>query len=70
MGVKVQKRLRKQEQAATENIRDFEILRLRDHAREVFVNAILNPPAPNQVAQAAAQRYKEFFQSRLPHENR
>ena len=47
------------QQAATETIRDFETLRLRDEAREVFVNAILNPPAPNERARAAAQRYKE-----------
>lgn len=46
------------QQAATETIRDFETLSLRDEAREVFVNAILNPPAPNERARAAAQRYK------------
>jgi uncharacterized protein (DUF1778 family) len=47
------------QQAATETIREFETLSLRDEAREVFVNAILNPPAPNETARAAAQRYKE-----------
>jgi uncharacterized protein (DUF1778 family) len=45
--------------AATETIEEFQRLRLRDEAREVFVNALLNPPAPNAPARAAAQRYKE-----------
>ena len=47
------------QRAATETIRDFEILSLRDQAREVFVSAILNPPAPNVAARDAAARYKE-----------
>ena len=47
------------QKAATETIKDFETLVLRDRAREVFVNAIVNPPAPNQAARAAARRYKE-----------
>ncbi|MGA2483566.1 MAG: DUF1778 domain-containing protein [Candidatus Acidiferrales bacterium] len=46
------------QQAATETIKDFETLSLRDEAREVFVNAILNPPAPNTAARAAARRYQ------------
>jgi len=44
--------------AAAETIRDFETLVLRDEARDVFINAILNPPPPNDTARAAAQRYK------------
>jgi uncharacterized protein (DUF1778 family) len=47
------------QQAANETIKDFEMLRLRDEAREVFVNAILDPPAPNKAARMAAARYKE-----------
>lgn len=47
------------QQVANETIKDFEMLRLRDEAREVFVNAILNPPAPNQAVRTAAARYKE-----------
>jgi uncharacterized protein (DUF1778 family) len=46
------------QQAATDTIRDFETLVLRDQARDVFINAILNPPLPNDAARAAAQRYK------------
>jgi uncharacterized protein (DUF1778 family) len=49
------------QQAAKETINDFEVLRLRDDAREVFVNAILNPPAPNKAARMAAARYKEHM---------
>ena len=47
------------QQAANETIKDFEMLNLRDEARAVFVNAILNPPAPNEAARRAAERYKK-----------
>ena len=47
------------QQAATKTIKDFETLSLRGEAREVFVNALLNPPAPNAAAKAAARRYKQ-----------
>jgi uncharacterized protein (DUF1778 family) len=46
------------QQAAADTIRDFETLVLRDQARDVFINAILNPLPPNDAARAAAQRYK------------
>src|SRR5579862_4586814 len=48
------------QQAAKETIRDFEMLRLQDEAREVFVNAILNPPKPNKALRKAAARYKQY----------
>jgi uncharacterized protein (DUF1778 family) len=48
------------QQAAVKTIREFQMLRLRDEAREVFVNALLNPPAPNARARAAARRYKRL----------
>jgi len=47
------------QQVAKETIKDFEMLSLREEAREVFVNAILNPPAPNKAARRAAARYQE-----------
>ena len=47
------------QQAAMETIDDFQTLRLRDEARDAFVNALLSPPAPNARARAAAQRYKK-----------
>src|SRR3972149_5791760 len=46
------------QEAAAETIKDSEVLTLRDRAREVFVNALLHPPAPNATARAAARRYR------------
>jgi len=47
------------QQAASETIKDFELLTLHEDARDVFVNALLNPPPPNEAARAAAKRYKD-----------
>jgi uncharacterized protein (DUF1778 family) len=47
------------QEAAANTIKDFEVLHLRDEAREVFVNAVLSPPPPNAAARAAAERYKK-----------
>jgi uncharacterized protein (DUF1778 family) len=47
------------QQAAAEAIKDAELLTLHDEARDVFVNAVLHPPAPNEAARKAAQGYKE-----------
>jgi len=47
------------QEAATSAIKDFEMLSLRDEAREVFINAVLNPPVPNEAARSAAERYKK-----------
>ena len=44
--------------AAAEAIKEHETLVLRDEAREVFIHAILNPPAPSPAARAAAARYR------------
>ena len=49
------------QQAASETIKDFEVLHLRDESREVFVNALLNPPQPNEAAKAAAARYRQLM---------
>jgi uncharacterized protein (DUF433 family) len=38
---------------------EFESLFLRDEARKVFVNALLNPPQPNEALKAAAARHKQ-----------
>jgi uncharacterized protein (DUF1778 family) len=46
------------QKAATETIREFDVLSLRDKAREVFVRALLNPPPPNAKARAASRRYR------------
>lgn len=45
--------------AAMETIKNSQILTLRGKASKVFVNALLNPPAPNAAAKAAWRRYKE-----------
>ena len=50
------------QEAATITIKDFDVLHLRDQAREVFINAVLNPPAPNEAARAAAERYKKHME--------
>ena len=47
------------QEAATEAIKDYELLSLHGEAREIFVNAVLNPPAPSEAARKAARRYKE-----------
>src|SRR5215469_14423087 len=50
------------QQAATQTIKEFQTLTLNDRAREVFVDAILNPPEPNEAARAAARRYREAME--------
>lgn len=47
------------QQAASEAIKESKFLTLHDDASHVFANAVLNPPAPNQAARAAARRYKK-----------
>ena len=47
------------QRAAAETLMDFEVLNLRKAAREVFVQAVLNPMPPNAAAKAAAERYKQ-----------
>jgi len=51
-------------EAALKTILEHETLTLRDAARDVFINAILNPPAPNDSARAAAARYKALIRRR------
>ena len=46
--------------AATETIREFEVMELRDADRRVFVEALLNPPEPNEPLKAAAARHREM----------
>ena|ERR1700681_2181642 len=49
------------QEAATTTIKDFDVLHLRDEAREVFIKAVLNPPAPNDAARTAAERYRKHM---------
>lgn len=41
-------------------IRDFEVMTLCDEASQVFVEALMNPPEPNQVLRATAERYRKL----------
>jgi len=45
------------QQAAIETIKESETLTLRGEASKVFVDALLNPPAPNAALRAAAKRH-------------
>jgi len=47
------------QQAATNAITEFDVFHLRDEAREVFINAVLYPPAPSDTACAAVERYRK-----------
>ena len=49
------------QEAATSTIKDFDVLQLRDEAREVFIKAVLNPPAPTDAASHAAARYRKHM---------
>jgi len=45
-------------EAALNTIRDHEQLTLGEKSRNIFVEALLNPPKPNQKLRAAARRWK------------
>ncbi len=47
------------QQAAVKTIHEHEVMGLRDRARDVFVKAILHPPAPTRAARRAARRHRE-----------
>jgi uncharacterized protein (DUF1778 family) len=46
-------------EAALTTIREHEVLTLNAEAKRVFVEALLNPPNPNERAVAAARRYRK-----------
>ena len=48
-------------EAALETIREHEILTLTERSRKVFVEALLNPPRPNDKAVVAARRFNKEF---------
>jgi uncharacterized protein (DUF1778 family) len=43
--------------AALQTIRENEVLTLAESSRKIFVEALLNPPKPNESALAAARRF-------------
>jgi uncharacterized protein (DUF1778 family) len=48
------------QEAASRAIREREVLTLSGLDREVFLDAILHPPAPSKRLRQAAQRYKRL----------
>lgn len=44
--------------AALQAISHYELLKLAPEDQRVFVDALLNPPAPNKALRAAAARYR------------
>ncbi|HXX19064.1 MAG TPA: DUF1778 domain-containing protein [Candidatus Acidoferrum sp.] len=47
-------------EAAMAAINEFEFVQLRNEDRRVFVEALLNPPKPNDALRAAAARHKQL----------
>lgn len=46
-------------EAALRTIREYQLLTLNENSKRVFVEALLNPPTPNENAIAAARRLRE-----------
>lgn len=46
-------------EAAMRTIEEFEVLKLTERDRDVFIRALLHPPAPNQALRRAAKRLRE-----------
>ena len=51
-------------EAALKTIQEHETLTLRDEARDVFINAILNPPDPSETEKAAVARYRSLVRTK------
>lgn len=49
------------QEAANKVIREHEVITLTAQESENFVNALMNPPAPNLALQKAAKRHRDFF---------
>ena len=47
------------QEAARQIIHQHEILLLRDKDRQIFINALLKPPAPNAKLRRAARRHNQ-----------
>jgi uncharacterized protein (DUF1778 family) len=48
-------------EAATQTIKDRQLLELTERDRTTFAEALLNPPAPSKQAQVDGQWYKEMM---------
>ena|SRR5215471_8161190 len=51
-------------EAALKTIQEHETLTLRDEARDVFINAILNPPDPGETEKTAVARYRSLVRTK------
>ena len=49
------------QEAAEEVIRTHEVMRLSGEDSAAFIDAILNPPEPNEYLKAAVARHRAFF---------
>ena len=47
--------------AAEETIRTHEVIRLSARDTEILIEALLNPPEPNEALREAARRHRELF---------
>ncbi|HXZ79147.1 MAG TPA: DUF1778 domain-containing protein [Terriglobales bacterium] len=50
-------------EAAMKTIEEHKVLTLGISERKIFVEALLNPPAPNEALQLATKRYKQMVAS-------
>lgn len=50
------------QEAALRTVREHEILSLSGSDRQVFLDTLLHPPAPNKRLRQAAERYKRIVQ--------
>ena len=57
--------LRSAEAAANEVIREHQVITFTIEDSQAFVNALLNPPEPNDKLRAAFENYKRDVSSRL-----
>jgi uncharacterized protein (DUF1778 family) len=53
----------KMQEIAAETIKHYESMELRDDARELFVQSLLDPREPNKKAKTAVARYKKVIGS-------
>jgi len=53
--------LKASQEAAHKIIREHEVVTLTAYESERFVNALINPPAPNKALKKAAKRYRDFL---------
>lgn len=48
------------QEAAIRTVEDHNVIRLAVEDQKTFVNALMNPPAPNEALRKAAQRYRKL----------